>query len=378
MLLKITNQARDYAWGSKTLISDYFGIPATGQPMAEIWFGTHDGSPAMLVDGSGTLNQKIGRQLPFLMKILAADSPLSIQAHPNAEQAREGFERENAQGISLTSVKRNYKDDKHKPELIVALTDFEALAGFKPLAEIQQLFTDLSEHPGVSASFRTMSAQWLALLLEADGLKKLFASISNSRSNLDGFNAELASLADGEAQFALAERLNLLYPGDSGVVLSLLLNHIYLEPGEALFLEAGKPHAYIQGLGIEVMASSDNVLRGGLTQKNIDLPELEKVLRYESQTQSVIHPREISKGLFHYSSAAEDFMVYRAELSGSVVMADLNLPGESILLCTAGEVAVSNSIDEREVLRRGEAAYIAADSSRFTLAGSGTAFIATA
>ena len=378
MLLKITNQARDYAWGSKTLISDYFGIPATGQPMAEIWFGTHDGSPAMLVDGSGTLNQKIGRQLPFLMKILAADSPLSIQAHPNAEQAREGFERENAQGISLTSAKRNYKDDKHKPELIVALTDFEALAGFKPLAEIQQLFTDLSEHPGVSASFRTMSAQWLALLLEADGLKKLFASISNSRSNLDGFNAELASLADGEAQFALAERLNLLYPGDSGVVLSLLLNHIYLEPGEALFLEAGKPHAYIQGLGIEVMASSDNVLRGGLTQKNIDLPELEKVLRYDSQTPSVIHPREISKGLFHYASPAEDFIVYRAELSGSVVMADLNLPGESILLCTAGEVAVSNSIDEREVLRRGEAAYIAADSSRFTLAGSGTAFIATA
>jgi len=136
MLLKITNQARDYAWGSRTLISDYFGIPATGQPMAEVWFGTHDGSPAKLADGSATLNQKIGRQLPFLMKILAADSPLSIQAHPNAQQALEGFERENAQGISLTSANRNYKDDRHKPEIIVALTDFEALAGFKPLAEI--------------------------------------------------------------------------------------------------------------------------------------------------------------------------------------------------------------------------------------------------
>jgi len=378
MLLKITNQARDYAWGSKTLISDYFGIPATGQPMAEIWFGTHDGSPASLADGSAILTQKIGRQLPFLMKILAADSPLSIQAHPNSAQAEAGFERENAQGISLTSTKRNYKDDRHKPELVVALTDFEALAGFKPLDEIQQLFADLSEHPGVSTGFRTMSANWLALLLEADGLKKLFASISNSKSNLDGFNAELASLADGEAQFALAERLNLLYPGDCGVVLSLLLNHIYLEPGEALFLDAGKPHAYIQGLAIEVMASSDNVLRGGLTQKNVDLPELEKVISYEAEEQETILPREISKGLFHYPCAAEDFLVYRAELSGSVVMADLNLPGESIVLCTAGEVAISNSIDEREVLRRGEAAYIAADSSRFTLAGSGTVFIATA
>lgn len=377
MLLKITNQARDYAWGSKTLITDYFGIPATGQPMAEIWFGTHDGSPAQLADGT-SLSAKLGRQLPFLLKILAADSPLSIQAHPNSAQAKEGFERENSRGISLNSANRNYKDDRHKPELIVALSDFEALAGFKPLDEIKQLFVDLAEHQGVSEGFRTMSANWLALLSETDGLKKLFAAISNSRSNLDGFNAELASLADGEARFALAERLNLLYPGDSGVVLSLLLNHIYLEPGEALFLDAGNPHAYIQGLGIEVMASSDNVLRGGLTQKNVDLPELESVINYEVSGQPIISPREISKGLFHYECAAEDFILYRAELSGSVVMADLNLPGESIVLCTAGEVAISNSIDEREVLRRGEAAYIAADSSRFTLVGSGTVFIATA
>ncbi|MEY3889669.1 MAG: hypothetical protein RI931_791 [Actinomycetota bacterium] len=377
MLLKITNQARDYAWGSKTLISDYFGIPATGRPMAEIWFGTHDASPAQLPEGV-TLTHKIGRQLPFLMKILAADSPLSIQAHPNSLQAKEGFERENSLGISLTSVNRNYKDDRHKPELIVALSDFEALAGFKPLAEIQQLFTDLAEHQGVSEGFRTMSSNWLGLLAEADGLKKLFAAISGSRSNLDGYNAELASLADGEARFALAERLNLLYPGDSGVVLSLLLNHIYLEPGEALFLAAGSPHAYIQGLGIEVMASSDNVLRGGLTPKHVDLVELEKVVVFEPAALVPIRPREISKGLFHYECAAEDFIVYRAELSGSVVMADLNLPGESIVLCTAGEVAISNSIDEREVLRRGEAAYIAADSSKFTLVGSGTVFIATA
>ena len=377
MLLKITNQARDYAWGSKTLIADYFGIPATGQPMAEIWFGTHDGSPAQLADGT-SLSAKLGRQLPFLLKILAADSPLSIQAHPNSAQAKEGFERENSRGISLNSANRNYKDDRHKPELIVALSDFEALAGFKPLDEIKQLFVDLAEHQGVSEGFRTMSANWLALISETDGLKKLFAAISNSRSNLDGFNAELASLADGEARFALAERLNLLYPGDSGVVLSLLLNHIYLEPGEALFLDAGNPHAYIQGLGIEVMASSDNVLRGGLTQKNVDLPELESVINYEVSGQPIISPREISKGLFHYECAAEDFILYRAELSGSVVMADLNLPGESIVLCTAGEVAISNSIDEREVLRRGEAAYIAADSSRFTLVGSGTVFIATA
>ena len=378
MLLKITNQAREYAWGSRTLISDYFGIPATGAPMAEIWFGTHDGSPSQLSDGSGTLTQKLGRSLPFLLKILAADSPLSIQAHPDSVQAKVGFDQENAKGIGLSSPSRNYKDEHHKPELIVAVTDFEALAGFKPLADIQQLFSDLADHQGVSAGFRTMATNWLNLLGEPDGLRKLFLSIAGSRSNLDGFNAELASLAEGEARFALAERLNLLHPGDPGVVMALLMNHVYLDPGEALFLDAGKPHAYLQGLGIEVMASSDNVLRGGLTQKHVDVAELEKIIKFESSEQLVIHPKEISKGLFHYECEAEDFNVYRAELSGSVVMADLNLPGESIVLCAAGEVALSNSIDEREVLRRGEAAYLAADSKRFTLAGSGTAFIATA
>ena len=377
MLLKITNQARDYAWGSRTLISDYFGIAATGGPMAEIWFGTHDASPAQLSDGTGTLTQKLGRQLPFLMKILAAESPLSIQAHPNSAQAKEGFEKENAKAISLTSSARNYKDDQHKPELLVALTEFEVLAGFKPLEDVKQIFADLAEHQGVSQGFRTMAANWLNLLGEQDGLRKTFLSIAAARNNLHGFNAELGSLADGEARFSLAERLNLIYPGDTGVVLSLLLNHVYLEPGEAIFLDAGQPHAYLQGLGIEVMASSDNVLRGGLTQKHIDVDELEKVIRFEASEQLVIKPKEISRGLFHYQCEAKDFNVYRAELSGSVVMADLNLPGESIVLCTAGEVALSNSIDEREVLRRGEAAYIAGDSKRFTLAGSGTAFIAT-
>ena len=153
MLLKITNQARDYAWGSRTLISDYFGIPATGKPMAEIWFGTHPGSPAVLQGNPNqTLTEELqGHQLSFLLKILAADEALSIQAHPNSHQAQQGFLRENQMGIGLDSPNRNYRDDKHKPEIIVALSDFEALCGFRPISEIQELLGDLKTHGQSSA-----------------------------------------------------------------------------------------------------------------------------------------------------------------------------------------------------------------------------------
>jgi mannose-6-phosphate isomerase len=155
------------------------------------------------------------------------------------------------------------------------------------------------------------------------------------------------------------------------------MNHVWLEPGEALYLPAGNIHAYLAGLGVEVMAASDNVLRGGLTPKHIDVDELERVLTFEGGPVDLVQTRELSHGLFEFITPADDFILYRAELSGEVVMADLNIPGASILLCTAGEIAVSNSIEERVVLHRGEAAFIGADAKKFSLAGSGTAFLAT-
>lgn len=379
MLFKISNTARDYAWGSRTLISDYFGLPTTNLPMAEIWFGTHLGSPTMVPDSPGqSLKDKLdGKELSFLLKILAADAPLSIQAHPKTEQAKLGFERENAAGIPLHASNRNYKDDRHKPEIIYALSDFEALCGFKSLKDIGYLFEDMASHGGVSETFKALATHWGELLTETNGLQKVFSDISHRRGNLDGFTAELALFAEWEARFELADRLNRLYPGDPGVVIAMLMNHIFLEPGQALYLPAGNIHAYLGGLGVELMASSDNVLRGGLTPKHIDVDELESVIDFSAGEIGLIKPIELTHGLTEFPCDVDDFIFYVAELDGSVVLADLNLPGDTIFLCTAGEVAVSNSLEERLVLKRGEAAYMSADARLFSLAGSGTAIIAT-
>lgn len=379
MLVKLANQARDYAWGSPTLIPDYFGLKSTGAPMAEIWFGTHPGSPAVLADEpTKTLTQQLGgRQLSFLLKILAADAPLSIQAHPNAQQAKDGFARENAEGIPLAAKNRNYKDDRHKPEIIVALSRFEALCGFKPLKKIDELLEDLESHISTSDGFRSIAGSWREMLKTDDGLQKVFTDVSHRRGNFDGFTAELASLANFEARFELAERLNNLYPGDPGVMLAMLMNHVVLQPGQALFLPAGNIHAYLHGLGVELMAESDNVLRGGLTPKHIDVDELERVVNFTAGELPLVEPVEVAAGLVQYPCAVDDFQLYRAEPSGSQLLIDLQLPGEAIILCTAGEIAVSTSQDERLVLTRGEAAYMSADAKFFSLTGAGTAYLAT-
>jgi mannose-6-phosphate isomerase len=378
VLVKITNNARDYAWGSTTLIPDYFGVPTTGRPMAEIWYGTHDGSPARVTEtNDALLAVNGGKQLPFLLKILAADSPLSIQAHPNSAQAAEGYARENAAGVGIQSADRNYKDDRHKPEMIVALTEFEALCGFKSTKQIRDLLDSMLDPTDVSDGLRSLVNHWLELFDSEDGLRKLFVDIVNRRGNLDGVNAELSAQANLSAQFELAARLNILYPGDPGVIVALLMNHVWLAPGEALFLPAGNIHAYLGGLGIEIMAASDNVLRGGLTPKHIDLDELERVLVFAETPVELVKTAELAKGLVEFKTPVEDFILYRAELSGGVVLADLNIPGASIVLCTAGEIALSNSIEERVVLKRGEAAFLGSDAKKFSLAGSGTAFLAT-
>jgi mannose-6-phosphate isomerase len=379
MIIKLHNQARDYAWGSKTLIPDYFGVAETGRPMAEVWFGTHLGSPTM-VEGSDTksLADLLGKNLSFLLKILAAETPLSIQAHPSVAQAREGFERENALGIPLSASNRNYKDANHKPEMIVALTDFEALCGFRPKTQVHNLLLDMVEAPEVSESFVAISRGWLDEF-EQGGLRSLTAAILGFGADgrdLMGFNSELSGLADFSARFELAARLNELYPGDPGVVIALLMNHVVLAPGEALYLPAGNIHAYLAGLGVEIMANSDNVLRGGLTPKHIDVAELARVLNFEAEPVPLVKPKELARGLISYETAADDFELYRATLSSANLLAEINLAKPSVLLCTAGVVSVTNSLGERLELARGEAAYMSEDARHFSLAGSGELFIA--
>ena len=363
MISKITNQARDYAWGSKTLIADYFGLPATGAPMAEIWFGTHPGSPTVLADdpSSTVLAALDGQPLSYLLKILAAAEPLSIQAHPNSAQAVAGFERENAAGVPLDASNRNYKDDRHKPEMIVALVDgFEALCGFDDIAAVIARF----EACGVAL------AEFVDLLKQPDGLRRTFNRAFELKGSLAEVTAELARHS------ALAAKLNVLYPGDPGVLVALMMNHVSLRAGEALYLPAGNIHAYLGGLGIEIMAASDNVLRGGLTPKHVDVAELQAVVDFSSLDLEVLTPKTVLAVLARYEADCPDFALYRVDLNGSSVLADLKINSNSILLCTGGEIAVSDSLGERVVLKRGEAALVTTEAKFVSLVGSGTAFLA--
>lgn len=382
MLVKLTNQPLDYAWGSTSLISDYFGIPATGKPMAEIWFGTHDGSPTPVVGLETSLHDLLlarGKEarLPFLLKILAAEKPLSIQAHPNPEQAIEGFARENAAGLPISAASRNYKDDKPKPELIVALSEsFDALVGFADPRLISEKFAEILE-VSRSEKLTAVMSGWIAQLGEPDGIQKVFLDTLSSSECDEQFISELVDAAEQFPSLVdLISHLTTHHGLDRGIISALLLNHVSLSKGQSIFVPAGMPHAYLSGLGVEVMIASDNVLRGGLTPKHIDKAELGKVLVFEATNPAPTRMKKLAVGLEQFDIPTTEFNFYRAEVGSNNLLVDINLPGDAVILCTSGAIAVSNSLGEREVIDKGEAAYLSDDARVFSLAGNGEAFIA--
>lgn len=310
MFLAITNTPRPYAWGSASAIANLLGTTPSGGPEAELWLGAHPGSPSVIVDptragGASTLAEWIaadpgtalGRfadagRLPFLLKILAAAHPLSLQAHPTIEQARAGFARENALGIPVDAADRNYKDAFPKPELIFALSPtFDALCGFRPLAEVRDLLELLLS---LDAQTEDPQPQPLEDLLDFlfgpsssssspdVSLRAVFEWLISSGSGVPTLVSLVTRLAplSADPSLATAAALAAEYPDDPGIVISLLLNRVTLARGEALYLPSGNIHAYLDGLGVELMAASDNVLRGGLTPKHIDVPELVSVLDF--------------------------------------------------------------------------------------------------
>ncbi|NBQ92658.1 MAG: mannose-6-phosphate isomerase, class I [Micrococcales bacterium] len=377
MLVKLTNQALDYSWGSKSLISDYFGVPATGQPMAEIWFGTHDGSPTKVEANEGSLYELIGKRLPFLLKILAAEAPLSIQAHPNPEQAKLGFALEEQAGIPLTAGHRNYKDDRAKPEMIVALSpSFEALVGFSDPRIITEKIEELIDL-GPSQHTEEVLNRWLQWLSEEQGIRRVFLDSMRSPEISEAFIAEFVDLATQSPNLVdLVSHLANHHGHDRGIASALVLNHQIISRGEAIFVPAGMPHAYLSGLGVEVMLASDNVLRGGLTPKHIDVDELERVLVFEDTSVQLCQTRELAKGLEQFAIPTAEFTFYRAVVSSTNLLIDLNLPGDAIVLCVGGSIAISTSQAEREVINLGEAVYLSADAKTFSLTGSGEAYLA--
>ncbi|MBN9210056.1 MAG: mannose-6-phosphate isomerase, class I [Microbacterium sp.] len=382
MLIEISNTPRDYAWGSSTLIAGLEGRTPSGSPEAEVWFGDHPGSPALVHDGSDrTLDAWLGAhaddsgvpaRLPYLLKLLAAGGPLSIQVHPSKDQAARGFAREEAAGVPRDAGHRNYKDDNHKPEVIVALSDtFTALAGLRDIEATRRLIAALGTGEGVrtlgglldaddpAAALRAAIA-WVLDEADAASIEQIVGAAASARS--EEFAGELR----------LTRTLEAAYPGDPGIVVALLMNLVELRRGEAIFVPAGVLHAYVAGLGVEIMAASDNVLRGGLTTKHIDVPELLALVDFRPAAPPVLAPRRGEAGAELVAPGIPDFSL--AHVPGDAAGA-VELAGVSIALAVAGEAVVTGASGTSIALTPGRAAVITPDESPLSVEG-GELFVA--
>ncbi|MGW0181568.1 mannose-6-phosphate isomerase, class I [Nocardia sp. NPDC003345] len=378
---ELVGALRSYAWGSRTALAELCGRPVpSAHPEAELWFGAHPADPAYIRTSDGTRSllevvsddpiaelgpaaRRFDDRLPFLLKILAAEEPLSLQAHPSAEQARAGFARENRNRVPFDSPMRNYRDDSHKPELVVALERFEALAGFRDPLRTVELFRVLE------VAELGQYADLLAAQPDSDGLRTLFTSwITLPPTVLDTLLPAVLDgcvryLSNSEKEFAAEARTTLelaeAYPGDAGVLAALLLNRITLQPGQGLYLDAGNLHAYLRGVGVEIMANSDNVLRGGLTPKHVDVPELLKVLDFEPIDLPLVLPQPAGDGSVRYPTPAPEFSLRRFDLTAGSALVPLTDAGPGIVLCTAGSARLLRG-EHRVELTRGTAAWISA------------------
>ncbi|MFJ4539575.1 mannose-6-phosphate isomerase, class I [Streptomyces tibetensis] len=378
---RLDNTIRPYAWGSPTAIPQLLGVEPTGEPQAEMWMGAHPGAPSRT--GRGTLvevvdadpEQELGRaavarfgpRLPFLLKILAAGAPLSLQVHPDLAQAQEGYADEERRGIPVDAPHRNYKDANHKPELICALTEFDGLCGFRaPLAAAALLddlgvdslkpYVDLLHaHPEDAALREVLTA---ILTADPDEMSRTVTETATACTRLGGAYAPYADIAHH-------------YPGDPGVLAAMLLNHVRLQPGEALYLGAGIPHAYLNGLGVEIMANSDNVLRCGLTPKHVDVPELLRIVRFLPSDPGVLRPEASPDGEEVYETPIDEFRLSRYVLPEAGAAHDLTRPTPQILLCTAGAVRAGE-----HDLTPGASVFVPAG-EKAEVSGTGTLFRAT-
>ncbi len=379
MLVRIENTPRPYAWGSTTAIAELLGTEPSGGPEAELWLGDHPGSPARIVEGHGglagasdlhALLAARGENLPFLLKVLAAAEPLSLQAHPTIAQAREGFARENAAGIALDDPTRNYKDELHKPELIYALSDpFIALAGFRPVAQARAALAAVAEPALAPLSDRLTDDAALPDIVRwlIDGGPAITAIVDALTTTAHRVQQ---SPLDSES-WATVRRLADHYPGDPGIALSILMHTVVLRPGEALYLPTGNIHSYQQGLAIEVMAASDNVLRGGLTPKHVDVPELMRVLDARPVPEPRITPRELAPGVRRFEPDVDDFALTVVDAGAAADGITLDTDGPAVVLCLGGALELQGTL----ALARGQAAYC--DEAAVSIHGDGCAVIAT-
>lgn len=316
----VVGSVQHYAWGDREYIPRLLECEPDGSPWAEWWIGTHPGAPSRVASG-GSLLDHCG-ELPYLLKILAAEQPLSLQTHPSRAQAEAGFDREDAAGIALDAPNRTYRDRFPKPELLCALTRFDALCGFRPVQATLDLLDELG-------------ALTLSAALRADGLAATVDALYRGR--LDPAPIIDACSSSEAPEALLVAQLAEQYPHDPSVVVTLLLNRVTLRAGEALYLGPGNLHAYLRGAGIEIMSASDNVVRGGLTAKHVDVDELLAVLTIEPLDDPQTFAREVRPDCWRYDTPGTPFRLWRYEVAGAFTH---TATGRELVLCADGATDV--------------------------------------
>lgn len=392
-IYQLQNPVQNYPWGSSTDIPELLGAGNPDhRPVAELWLGAHPKAPSTVVKDEGEQSlfdlieaepdtvlgadtvERFGPRLPFLLKVLAAEKALALQVHPTGDQAKDGFARENARGVRLDAPERNYLDRNHKPEMLCALEPFECLAGFRSVGRIAtelKWFHSITIGEDIERFIRSQNI---------GGLKRLFESImlmGNERKMM--FVEEVvgkAAAAKGDRYKWIVE-LNQQYPGDIGVVSPLFLNLLHLNPGQAVYLAPGIVHAYLRGFGIELMSNSDNVARGGLSIRHVDVPEFMRILRYNENPVEPINPREMTKGTEVYDTPAADFRLYRIRLNSGLSHVLSGKRTVEIMICIDGWAALRVGTEEDHiVVRKGDSFLIPSDVAEYILEGEGTLFIA--
>lgn len=333
-----------YEWGDRHTIPDLLGVKSDSRPWAELWFGTHPGGPSVVhLDGDSRALTSYTGELSFLVKVIAAAQPLSLQTHPTVEQASIGFEHENNGGIPLADSRRIYRDSSAKPELLCALSDFEAICGFQPVKESlrncqENGWNDLADH------------------LHQDGLAQCVRWALSTNDHV---------LPDRIPDWA--RRLATVYPGSGGILVALLMNHVQLSPGDALFLDAGNVHAYLRGTAVEVMSSSDNVVRAAFTKKYIDIDEFMKIANFSPTPPSYCRPTKIDQSCWQYSVPTHAFGAQRIDVTDSYSVTATH--EAEILLCVDGD-AGSLKRGQVSMLQSGEVLKLSGPATIFRTWGS--------
>ena len=362
-MLLLRNGVKNYDWGSRDAIPRFLGDEPTDEPVAEVWIGTHPLSPSHVVDGEGHARPlvEVAGDLPFMVKLLAADQPLSLQVHPSRSLAAAGFSREEEAGIPLDAPERVYKDTNHKPEMVYALSTFDSLIGFRPTAEIlrvlgpldtplcQQLAHDLRSDPGFSGIVRRV--EWL---LSTD------IASAQVREVVEACRTLAERGLDVKRAYATAVEVAERYPDDIGVVITLLMNRMTLQPGEAAYLEPGVMHSHLRGMCLEVMATSDNVVRAGLTSKHVDPVGLVSCLDIGMARVARVTPDFIDSDTEVFSPADVEFALAVTQVSYAAPDGvELAQADGSVVVCTGGEVTVRSDAGEKVALGRGDSVYLA-------------------